>query len=75
MDNSDINKSLEDINKAKKDLFAKERMYNKSIKGLSSEEKKGVLNSHNDISLMFEMLKSGNYNEEKINEIIKRNEC
>ena len=50
-------------------------MYNKSIKGLSSEEKKGVLNSHNDISLMFEMLKSGNYNEEKINEIIKRNEC
>ena len=53
MDNSDINKSLEDINKAKKDLFAKERMYNKSIKGLSSEEKKGVLNSHNDISLMF----------------------
>jgi hypothetical protein len=75
MDNSDINKSLEDIERAKKDLFSKERMYNKTIKGLSSEEKKSVVNSHNDVSSMFEMLRNGNYSEEKVNEIIKRNEC
>ena len=74
MDNSDINKALEDIEKAKRVLFAQERIYNKTVKGLSSEAKKHIQLNHKDISDMFDMMRSGDYNEDRINEIIKTNE-